>query len=199
MSRYGLVLASGLLVATTGAAVAQTTAMRIRGVIQKFAGNTLTVAATSGDVDDILLVPNYTVSAIFPTTLDKVKPGSKVGIVGFGPPDRQRAAVISIFPEGANVNEAQFAWDSAPDSTMTNAPVTSEVDGNDGKQLTVTMQGQPIEVTVPPGAIIQETEPGSAAMLTPGAKVLIVAQQGADGTMTAPRVIVGKDGFTPAY
>ena len=35
-------------------------------------------------------------------------------------------------------------------------------------------------------------------MLVPGAKVLIFAQQAADGAISAPRVNVGKDGFTPA-
>ena len=93
---------------------------------------------------------------------------------------------------------SQFAWDSQPDSVMTNAPVVSDVATANGQVLTVTVKGQTVEVTVPDNAIIQASEPGSPTMLSPGAKVLIFAQQAEDGTITAPRVNVGKDGFTPA-
>ena len=64
--------------------------------------------------------------------------------------------------------------------------------------LNVTVKGEPVEVTVPPNVIVQESEPGTPAMLVPGAHVLIFAQQAADGTVSAPRVSVGKDGWTPA-
>ena len=193
-----LLSAVALVLLTATGAAAQSTPKRIRGTVQKLDGNTLTVTTNAGETDTIVLAPNYTVGALVPTTLDRVKPGTKIGVVGFGPPDKQRAAVISIFPENVAVAEAQFPWDSAPDSTMTNAPVTSEVASADGRTLTLTVKGQPVQVLVPPGAIIQATEPGTPAMLTAGAKVLVLAQQGADGAMTAARVNVGKDGYTPA-
>ncbi len=66
---------------------------------------------------------------------------------------------------------------------MTNAPVTSEVTATEGRTLTVTVKGEPIEVAVPPNAIIQTSEPGSPALLVPGAKVLIFAQRAADGSL----------------
>jgi len=41
---------------------------------------------------------------------------------------------VTVFPEDASrANEGQFAWDSLPDSMMTNAPAASEVTGNDGR------------------------------------------------------------------
>jgi preprotein translocase subunit YajC len=189
-----LVLCAGLVLP----ALAQTTPKRIRGTIQALQDNVLTVAANNGETVKVHLAPNYTVGAIVQTTPDKVKPGTKIGIVGFGPPKQQRAAVISIFPADANVNESQFAWDTQPDSVMTNAPVTADVSGVNGRLLTVSIKGEPVEVTVPQNVIVQETEPGAPAMLVPGAKVLIFAQQAADGTVSAPRVNVGKDGWTPA-
>jgi hypothetical protein len=39
--------------------------------------------------------------------------------------------------------------------------------------------------------------PGDQAMLQPGAHVFIPAQRQADGTVTAGRVLVGKDGLVP--
>ena len=196
MKRRAVLLAgTGLLVA---AAPAPTTPKRIRGTIASLKANLLTVTERDGGTVQVQLAPDYTVAAVVPATLEQVKPGVKIGIVGFGPPTQQRAAVISIFPPGGTVNEAQFPWDSQPDSVMTNAPVVSDVSSANGRKLTVTVKGAPIEVTVPDNAIIQTSEPGTPAELTPGAKVLIFAQQGADGVITAPRVNVGKDGFTPA-
>ena len=195
VAAFAALLAHGAVAQT---APAQTTPARIRGTIRALEGHALSVENRDGDTMRITLAPNYTVGAIVPTTLDAVKPGVMIGIVGFGPPKQQRAAVVSIFPPGANVNASQFPWDSQPDSVMTNAPVTSEVAAAAGRVLTVTVKGEPIEVTVPPNAIIQTTEPGTPAMLTPGAKVLIFAQRAADGALSANRVNVGKDGFTPA-
>jgi hypothetical protein len=199
MKRFVQVFAvAAILAGLVLPALAQTTPKRVRGTIQSLQGNVLTVAANDGETVRIQLAANYTVGAIVPTTLDKVKPGTKIGIVGFGPPTQQRAAVISIFPPDSIVNEAQFPWDSKPDSMMTNAPVVAEVQKEDGRVLTVSVNGEPIKVTVPQNAAVQETEPGTPSMLVSGAKVLIFAQQAADGTVSAPRVNVGKDGYTPA-
>ena len=191
------VLIAGTVLLMAGAP-APTTPKRVRGTIRSLTDHTLTVTDRDGQNVPIELAPDYTVIAIVPTTLDAVKPGVKIAIVGFGPPTKQRAAVVSIFPPGAAVNDAQFPWDSQPDSVMTNAPVVSDVAGANGRMLTVTVKGEPIEVTVPDNAVIQTSEPGTPSMLVPGAKVLIFAQQGPDGVITAPRVNVGKDGFTPA-
>jgi len=198
MRRYLAFLAVAGLLAAGSVAWGQAPAKRIRGSVQSLDGNTLTVTTNDGETDKIALAPDYTVTAIFPTTADQVKPGRKIGIVGFGPPAQQRAAVISIFPEGQNVTEVQFPWDSAPDSTMTNGPITADVTGADGRSLTVTIKGQPVQVSVPPGAIVQTSEPGTPAQLVPGAKVIVFAQQAADGTLSSSRVGVGKGGYTPA-
>jgi len=198
MKRRTLLLVTAAMLAAAGPGYAQTTPKRVRGTIRSLEGNTLTVAANDGETVKVVLAPNYAVTAIVPVTLDHVKPGAMIGIVGFGPPKQQRAAVISIFPPGSAVGESQFAWDTQPDSVMTNAPVTSEVASADGRRLTVTVKGEPIQVSVPANAIIQGSEPGTPAMLQPGAKVLIFAQKAADGTVSAARVNVGKDGWTPA-
>lgn len=188
-------LVSPLLI---GVSQAQTTPTRIRGTIASLEGDKLSVVTRDGPTVTVTMAPSYTVGAIVPATLAGIKPGSTIGIVGFGPPSKQRAAVISIFPPGATVAESQFAWDSEPDSVMTNAPVTSEVASTNGRTLMVTVKGEPVEVSVPENAIVQTSEPGTPALLVPGAKVLVSAQKAADGTLTATRVNVGKDGFTPA-
>jgi len=56
----------------------------------------------------------------------------------------------------------------------------------------------PVEVRlVPTDVPIVTFAPGDKAMLLPGAHVFIPAQQQPDGTVTAGRVLVGKDGLVP--
>src|SRR5438094_586445 len=88
----------------------QTTPKRIRGTIRSLEGNVLAVQTNDGETVRVNLAPNYTVGAIVQTTMDQVKPGTMLGIVGFGPPKQQRAAVISILPSTAN--ELQIPWDT---------------------------------------------------------------------------------------
>ncbi len=97
MTRRTLLLAAGL-VSLAGASFAQTMPARIRGTIRALEDHTLSVETRDGDTVRIALAPNYTVAAIVPATLADVKPGVMIGVVGFGPPKQQRAAVINIFP-----------------------------------------------------------------------------------------------------
>ena len=196
LRRTVLIAAAACLIGSLPAA-SQTPAKRIRGTVQSLDGQVLSVRTAAGEVVKITLAANYTVGLLAPTTIDKVKPGSFVGIVGIGPNDRQRAVVVTIFPPGAPANELQIPWDSLPNSTMTNATVESEVTANDGRELTVVMKGQKVQVAVPPSAVIVEVLPGTPAQVLPGAGVIVVAQQAADGQLTAARLNVGKGGFTP--
>ncbi len=91
---------------------------------------------------------------------------------------------------------------TAPDaprvkSAMTNGTVTATGGGAE-RTLTVHYgQGQSIQILVPPQAPVVTFEPADAAALSTGAKAFVVAARGDDGTITARRVAVGKDGLTP--
>ncbi len=52
-------------------------------------------------------------------------------------------------------------------------------------------------ILVPPQAPVVTFEPADAAAISAGAKAFVVAARGEDGTITARRVAVGKDGLTP--
>lgn len=179
-------------------AVAQTTPRRVRGTIQSLEGNVLTVLSREGDTLRLQLAPNYAVAAVVPAKLTDVKPGAYIGTAATGPKDQLRAIEVLIFPEAARGSgEGHTPWDLLPESTMTNATVEAEVSGTDGREITVVAKGEKLKVLVPAEAPIVTFEPGTPAMLTPGTKVFIGAQQAADGTLTAARVNVGKDGLTP--
>ena len=115
------------------------------------------------------------------------------------PDGTQRAIHVHVFPEALRgVAEGHFPWDNQPKSMMTNATVAETVKGVDGQTITVKYKDGEKKIVVPPGAPIVTYVPGSMADLKPGAKIFIVAAaRQPDGTFTAARVNVGKDGLTP--
>ncbi len=201
MLRRTLLAAILLTAATTAMAqtpAPATTPQRVRGTVQSLDGNVLTIATREGGTARITLAPNYTVAAVIPATLADAKPGAYIGTAATGPKDKLRALEVLIFPEAMRGSgEGHFPWDLQPESTMTNAAIESEVTGSDGRELTVVAKGEKLKVMVPAGVPIVTFEPGSPAMLTPGAKVFIGAQKAPDGSLTAARVNAGKDGLTP--
>ncbi len=200
MTRRSLMLglAATLLAGAALPAFAQTTPRRIRGTIESLDGSTLVVKSREGETLRIALPSNYTVAAVVPAELSAIKPGAYVGIASIGPKDKLRALEVLIFPEAARGSgEGHYPWDLVPESTMSNAAIEAEAAGTDGRKLTLVAKGERQVVTVPPGVPVVTFEPGTPAMLTPGAKVFIGAQQAADGTLSASRVNVGKDGLTP--
>lgn len=195
--RRTLFAAVALLSLAALPAIAQTV-QRVRGTVKALEGNILVVDTREGDVARITLAPNFAVAAVVPATLADAKPGTFIGTAAVGPKDKLRAVEVLIFPEAMKGSgEGHYPWDLVPESTMTNATIESEVTGSDGRELTVVAKGEKLKVMVPPGVPIVTFEPGTVAMLVPGAKVFIGAQKQADGTLTAARVNAGKDGLTP--
>lgn len=189
----------GLLAATLVPASAEAqTVRRIRGTVQALEGSTLVVQSREGETLRIQLPTPPAVVSVVPATLADAKPGTFIGTAASGPKDRLRALEVLIFPEAMRgTGEGHYPWDLVPESTMTNATIEAESTGSDGRTLTLVAKGEKLAVTVPAGTPIVTFGPGDATMLQPGAKVFIGAQQAADGTLSAARVNVGKDGLTP--
>jgi len=177
---------------------AQTPTRRIRGTVQALEGSTLVVQSREGETLRINLPTPPVVTAVIPATLADAKPGTYIGTAAVGPKDKLRALEVLIFPEAMRgTGEGHFPWDLMPESTMTNATIESESAGTDGRNLVLVAKGEKLTVSVPAGAPVVTFGPGDAAMLQPGAKVFIGAQASADGTLSAARVAVGKDGLMP--
>ena len=91
---------------------------------------------------------------------------------------------------------------TAPDtprvkSAMTNGTVKAAGSGSE-RTLTVDYgKGQSIQVLVPPQAPVVTFEPTDKSALSAGAKAFVVVAREDDGTLSARRVAVGKDGLTP--
>ncbi len=66
-----------------------------------------------------------------------------------------------------------------------------------GETLIVTYQGGKQTILVPEGTPVVTLAPGSRDLLVPGAHVIVFAGKAADGTLTATRILAGKDGLVP--
>lgn len=194
-----LVLAAFIFTLASIAAEAQTTAVRVRGTVTGFDGSALAVKTREGRDVSIRLAEAFVVVGVTTTSMAEIKPGSFIGTAAM--PDKAGRLValeVLVFPESARgSNEGHYPWDLQPGSTMTNATVAASVEGNDGKELTLTYKGGQQRVVVPNGIPVVTFVPADRSSLVPGAHVVIATQMSADGSMSAARVLVGKDGIKP--
>jgi hypothetical protein len=168
----------------------------VRGEITKVDGTTLAVKARDGSSLTVKLAEPPRIAAMEKASLDDIKEGTFVGVSAMPQADgSQKAYAIHIFLDSQKgvVADRFLPWDSRPGSTMTNAFVATTVAGKDGRELLVKYKDGEKKVIVPPETIIAKYAPGSAADLKVGAKVFVAAaKKGADGSLTAPNIAVGR-------
>ncbi|MEJ1164319.1 hypothetical protein V9K97_11490 [Variovorax sp. CCNWLW186] len=203
-----LLLASAALLAAGAPALASAQAasdpVRIRGTIVRVDATTLVVQDRGGEVVSLARPADMTVSEVYPIKLSDIKRGSFIGTAAMPQADgSQKALEVVVFPEAARgTGEGHRPWDLLPQSTMTNATVADlaaalkSVRG--GQQLRLTYKGGEKIIVVPPNVPVVTFRPGTEALLVPGAKVLVNAQEkNENGTPTALRVTAGRNGFAP--
>jgi hypothetical protein len=200
-------LASVALLASAAAPViasAQTASeqVRIRGTIVRVDTHTLVVQDRGGEVVSLARPADMQLSEVYRIKLSDIRQGSFIGTAAMPQADgTQKALEVVVFPEAARgTGEGHRPWDLLPQSTMTNATVADlaaapkSVRG--GQQLRLTYKGGEKTVVVPPDVPVVTFRPGTEALLVPGAKVLVNAQE-KNGTPTALRVTAGRNGFAP--
>ncbi len=215
-------LAMACAVAPAAHAQAPQATTRIRGAIVALDGPALQVKTDSGASRTVRLAPGYRVSARSPSELGAVGVGKFVGATAMPQPDGTLVATeVHIFPEsmrGVGEGHRPLAYDArgtmtnatvtsvapaggtevpAPRGTMTNATVASVTQGQSGRRLTLRYKDGEQVIVVAASCPVVMVEEGTPALLVPGAHVVITAARAADGTLTADRVIVGKDGLVP--
>jgi hypothetical protein len=171
---------------------------RVRGTLDKVDAQEIVVSTRSGDKVTLKLADNASVRWIEPIKISAIKPGSFIGTAAVTQPDGTlKALEIQVFPESMRgVGEGHRPWDLGANSSMTNGTV-GDLKVSKGRMLTLTYKGGEQKVFVPEKAPIITYAPATKAALTKGAHVIVTASQGADGTMTAMNVGVGKNGLTP--
>ena len=198
--KLALVSAVVATLAITAASAQTSPPVRVRGTIDSVNGSTLDVTARDGSKVTVKLADNATVTGVAKASLSDVKPNSFVGITAMPQPDgTEKAVEIHIFPEAMRgTGEGHRPWDLMPNSTMTNATVDSQVAISDGQKLVLKYKDGEKTFVVPADVAVVTFQPATAAALTPGAKVMVVAgAKQADGSILAPRINVGLNGITP--
>jgi hypothetical protein len=180
-------------------AFAQAQSRRVRGDVTAIDGNVMHVTTREGDKLAVKLDDKYTVTSVVKVGADAIKPGVYVGTATLPSADgTQRALEVLVFPEsGRGSGEGHYPWDLQPGSMMTNATVAEVVMLDKSRRMTLKYKDGEKVVVVPEGVPIVTFEPGDRAMLKPGAHVLFGATTQPDGSLTATRVNVGKDGLVP--
>ena len=192
-------LAAVLALATAVTAAAQTTPTRLRGAITAIDGKTVTIATREGTTVEVKLNDNWVVALVVPLTMADIKQGSFVGIASLGTDANRIALEVLVFPEAMRgANEGHYPWDLLPQSMMTNATVDKVAEGGDGQTLKLDYKGGGTQtIKVKPGTPIVTFQQGDRADAKVGAKVFVGAAKAADGTLSATRLNVGKDGLMP--
>ena len=185
------------LVVGGAAALAQEAPVRVRGTIDRVEGDVFIVKARGGGELRVKLQENAMVVALIKASLADIKQGSYVGVSGMPQPDgSQKALAVFIFPEAQRgLAEGHRPWDFAPNSTMTNATVDSQIKGVDGQTLTVKYKDGEQKVLVTTATEITAATRKSAADLKPGQKITVfAAKKLPDATLEAPNIAFGDYG-----
>jgi len=194
-----ITLAGALLAASCVVASAQPApTVRVKGTIEKVDGNVLTLKTAAGE-EKLTLTGNAQVVAVLKASMADIKENTFLGSAAMPQADgSQKALEVHIFPEAMRgTGEGHRPWDLQPGSTMTNATVAQMVKAVDGQTITLKYKDGEKKIFVPKEAPIVTFDKADRSDLKAGAHVMVVAAKQPDGSFTANRVLVGKNGLVP--
>jgi hypothetical protein len=196
------ILLAGMLLAAAGAfaSAQQAQTVRLKGTIEKVAGDTLTLKPDNGADITLLLAEKAQVIAVVASSLADIKEGTFLGSAAMPQPDgSQKALEVHIFPEQMRgTGEGHRPYAPVAGSTMTNGTSGAPVAAVEGSAIMVKYKDGEKKIVVPPGTPIVRYEIGSAADLKPGAHfAVLAATKKPDGSYEAARINVGRDGVVP--
>jgi Cu/Ag efflux protein CusF len=186
--------------AATGALAQAPQTVRLRGVIEKVDGNTVTAKSDKGDALTLNLADKTLVVAVVKASLADIKDGDFIGSGAMPQPDgSQKAIEVHIFAESMRgTGEGFRPWDGAPNSTMTNGTVGATVTGVDAPVITVKYKDGEQKIIVTPDVPIVRYEVADLSALKPGvAFSVLAAVKTPDGSYDIKRINVGRDGVVP--
>jgi len=168
---------------------------RVRGTITALEGDVLSVKSRDGQDLKIQLAADAQVAIAKKATMADFKPGSYVGVTSQKGPDG-RLVARRIHALGPQVPQMHGAWDSMPDSMMTNANLEHSAQVTGGNELTLKYKDGEQKILVTPQTEFFTFAPGSRADLKPG-ETIFTGARNEGGKLIAQRVAVSKDGVRP--
>jgi hypothetical protein len=168
---------------------------RVRGTITSLDGDVLSVKSRDGKDLKVHLTPDAQVATTKAATMADFKTGSYVGVTSQKGPDG-RLVARRVHALGPQVPQMHAAWDSIPDSMMTNANLESSAQVSGGNELTLKWKGGEQKILVTPQTQFFTFAPGTRADLKPG-ETIFTGARNEGGKLVAQRVAVSKDGVHP--
>ncbi len=178
--------------------------VRVRGTVQSFDGQALTIDTAHGAVT--LLVGQRTgINGVERKSVADIGDDTFIGTTAVKDArGRWQATEVHIFPEAMRgAGEGHYAWD-LPESTMTNAAVTGQASKRRGRTLHLkyaTSQGSgpggEVDVNVTKKTAIVALTAGDGSLLVPGAAVFALAAAQPDGRDSAIAIVAETNGVKP--
>jgi hypothetical protein len=209
---FSSLLCAGLLTASwVSLPQALSPAEHVRGTVVSIDAAAIVVATANGSVR-VQLAPETGFATVVKSDRKHLTDGSFLGIASVTAPDgSQRATGVTILPEAQRASaEGQFDWDlpstatgskmtngTAASSKMTNGTASATPAGSLTLQFKDGGQNRSQAITIPADTPVVALGPGQAADVQRGAHAVVFVHRGADGTLIADRVIVGKNGVVP--
>lgn len=173
----------------------------VRGEVVSVAKGEMVVREADGRRRNIQLDERSSVFDVSPTNLEAINENTYIGVAGVAASEGVvRAQGVLVFPEAARGQyEGAFPWDKKKGGSMTNATVTRRVVQRNGRaEIEVNYGKSKRLIQIDKSTVFGAFVPGTAALVVPGAQVLVLAEPDAAGTgQRAGTVMVGRKGFKP--
>lgn len=184
------------LTVTAASQFAQAQNLNWRGSIAGYDGKSLTVLLRDGTQVVVALPEALPVAVTQRFSMQEVRPGMLLGVTTVRRADGATVA-IDVRPIPASAAQGLSPHDLQPQSTMTNAVVEATVASSDAQEITLNYKTGSVKVLVPPDTPMSRAAPGERSDLKLGESVFVASRRNDNGSFTAIRVQVGKDGVHP--
>jgi hypothetical protein len=144
---------------------------RIQGKVAAISATQITLTKADGTTVVTPLLPNWTVRASKPISIDEIKPGSYLGTTNYAKPDGTGTSLeVHVAPSGPGVD---FVMDAKAGTTMTNGVVGTVTQSANGRVLAVDYGTGKRTITVPAGVPILMSVEGDKSTVTVGKSVTV--------------------------
>ena len=172
--------------------------VRVRGTVQAFDGQTLTLATPKDGVVKLAVGTNTGINGVAAKKVADIGDNTFIGTTAVkDAKGRWQATEVHIFPEAMRgAGEGHYAWD-LPESTMTNAAVTGAVRKGRSGTFSLKYAGGAVDVSVTRKTAIVALTAGDRSLLVPGAAVFALAVPQTGGAPNAVAIVAETNGVKP--
>lgn len=193
-----LLIAASLCSSIVIAQQAPTT--RVRGELASASPQTLIIKSRNGRDVPVKIDDKTAVVGLRKIALTDLVANAFVGVAAVPGPDNVHIAVsIHVFPESSRgLNEGSRPYDLKPGSSMTNGTIAERVKQVEDNLLVVKYKDGEKRFVITPETSLVAFESGRQDELAVCAQVVATVEDRPDGSRYASRILVGRDGVTPA-